>query len=338
MKKNLFSPFLGMFGAAASITGSIIGAGFITGKEISVFICSDFSISGIYLFFLFFVSFVFVLTLNKGGVLDKIIKPVIAVISVLTSSCMVAALNIVYKSIFYNSEYFKIFTITTVILAIIISVEGMSAIDAVALFAMPFVVVFVVVLSCVFKESGSVPISPTGLKGIYFPVLYAGVNCLLSSRIIIDSTKGLSLKIKCFVSVIVSVFLTICIFAISSCIKDKSGEMPFANAVSKNIICLIIFDIIMIFSIFTSLVSSVYTSFSVIHGKTSAIKKIIVSLVFVMLSRFGFSKLVEYIYPVIGVIGIVYFIALIVSLKLFPELQRSHTSRPQECRVLLLKP
>ena len=319
MKKNFFSPFSGMLGAAASITGSVIGAGFITGKEISVFICSDFSIAGIYLFFLFFVFFVFILSLNKGGVVDKIIKPVIAVISVLTASCMVAALNVVYKSIFHDSEYIKIFTIITVIFAIIISVKGVSAVDAVALFAMPFVIVFVVVLSCVFKEDGGVPISPMGLQGVYFPVLYASVNCLLSSRIIIDSTKGLSLKRKCFVSVIVSVFLTICIIAISLCIKDKNGDMPFAGAVSKNIICLIIFDIIMIFSIFTSLVSSVYTSFSVINGKTSAIKKIIVSLVFVMLSRFGFSKLVENIYPIIGVIGTAYFIVLIVSLKLSPK-------------------
>ena len=148
-----------------------------------------------------------------------------------------------------------------------------------ALFAMPFVILFSVILSCVFKENGYVPISPEGLRGIYFPVLYAGVNCLLSSRIIIDSTRGLTLKNKCLVSVCVSVFLTICIFAISSCIKDESGEMPFAKVVSQNVICSIIFDIIMIFSIFTSLVSSVYTSFSVINGKTSAIKKIIVTLV-----------------------------------------------------------
>ena len=90
----------------------------------------------------------------------------------------------------------------------------------------------------------------------------------------------------------------------------------------------------MIFSIFTSLVSSVYTSFSVINGKTSAIKKIIVTLVFVSLSGLGFSKLVENIYPVAGVVGTIYFLAIVVSLKLSPKSLRLHTSRPQEYRVL----
>lgn len=334
MKKNFFSPFSKTLGAAASITGSVIGAGFITGKEISVFICGDYSVAGIYLFFLFFLSFIFVLSLSGGRVLDKIVKPIIALISVLTSSCMVAALDVVYKSILRDSEYFKILTIITVILAIFISVKGIEAMNVFALFAMPFVILFSVILSCVFKENGYVPISPEGLRGIFFPVLYAGVNCLLSSRIIIDSTRGLTLKNKCLVSVCVSVFLTICIFAISSCIKDKSGEMPFAEVVSKNIIYSIIFDIIMIFSIFTSLVSSVYTSFSVINGKTSAIKKIIVTLVFVSLSGLGFSKLVENIYPVAGVVGTIYFLAIVVSLKLSPKSLRLHTSRPQEYRVL----
>ena len=103
---------------------------------------------------------------------------------------------------------------------------------------------------------------------------------------------------------------------------------------SSSYLKFIIFYIIMIFSIFTSLVSSVYTSFSVINGNTSAIKKIIVTLVFVSLSGFGFSKLDENIYPVAGVVGTIYFLAIVVSLKLSPKSLRLHTSRPQEYRVL----
>ncbi|MDD7186673.1 MAG: hypothetical protein PUH93_02885, partial [Clostridia bacterium] len=106
MKRNFFL----LLGASCSIIGSVIGAGFITGKEISVFF-PDGSVSTVYLAFTFFFFFIFALSCSEGLAVKKYAEPVISAVNVVIASCMVAGLNNLYKTIFRLSEYFEIFTI-----------------------------------------------------------------------------------------------------------------------------------------------------------------------------------------------------------------------------------
>ena len=76
-----------------TIIGSVIGAGFITGKEISVFFCRDFSLSGVYAAFVFFFLFIFLLSVCEENALNKVVGFVVAVTGIVIASCMTAALN-----------------------------------------------------------------------------------------------------------------------------------------------------------------------------------------------------------------------------------------------------
>ena len=111
---------------------------------------------------------------------------------------------------------------------------------------------------------------------------------------------------------IVSFVLCACILCIALRVRGKSGDMPFLSALRDNVIYSKIAVVISFFSIITTLVASAYSAFALAKGKTSVLQKIVITLVFVMLSRFGFSSFVEIVYPVFGFLGAAYFIALCV--------------------------
>lgn len=356
MKKT----FLNLSGSVFTIIGSVIGAGFITGKEISVFFCRDFSVSGVYAAFVFFFLFIFLLSVSGEGILDDAVGFIVAITGVVIASCMTAALDSLFESVFSevfgNTENYKIFTIITVIFTFFICLKGVGAMNVVSSLVMPFVLVFVVIIS-LSAESDFIPsVSPSGFGGAGFPLLYVGINCLLSSRVIVDSLKGFSVAKKMIAALGVSFILCVCILCIALRVWGKSGDMPFLSALNDNVIYSKIAVVITFFSIITTLVASAYSAFTLAKGKTSVLQKIVITLVFVMLSGFGFSSFVEIVYPVFGILGAAYFIALCVSfvvnastarnasvsVNVSSEVsraeRRSRTSRRQEYRVSPSKP
>ena len=358
--------FLNLFGSVFTIIGSVIGAGFITGKEISVFFCRDFSLSGVYAAFVFFFLFIFLLSVCEENALNKVVGFVVAVTGIVIASCMTAALNSLFGSLFIglfrNTENYKIFTIITVVFSFFICLKGVGAMNVVSSLVMPFVLVFVVVLSLPKERDFISNLSPSGFGGAGFPLLYVGINCLLSSKVISDSLKGFSVAKKMIAAFIVSFVLCACILCIALRVRGKSGDMPFLSALRDNVIYSKIAVVISFFSIITTLVASAYSAFALAKGKTSVLQKIVITLVFVMLSRFGFSSFVEIVYPVFGFLGAAYFIALCVlfainslhacdsssadgdffaisdSIKTSRAKRRARTLLPQECRVSPSKP
>ena len=355
--------FLNLFGSVFTIIGSVIGAGFITGKEISVFFCRDFSLSGVYAAFVFFFLFIFLLSVSGKNRLNEVVGFVVAVTGIIIASCMSAALNALFENlfsgVFRNTENYKIFTIITLIFTFFICLKGVGAMNVVSTLVMPFVLVFAVVLSLLTGSYFTPGISPSGFGGVGLPLLYVGINCLLSSRVIFDSLKGFSVAKKMIAAFAVSFILCVCILFIALRVRGKSGDMPFLSVLSCNVIYSKIAVVITLFSIITTLVASAYSAFTLAKGKTSVLQKIIITLVFVMLSRFGFSSFVEIVYPVFGVLGAAYFVALCItsaidsfhasslsgdffvvnaSTKISRAKRRARTSRPQEYKVSPSKP
>ncbi len=326
MKKLFFN----VFGVSFAIIGSVIGAGFITGKEIQVFFCGDLSLAGIYCTFLFFFMYLFFLSLSPEGVAFKAIRTLVAFLGIIIASCMTAALNSFFKNAFPKMKNIKILTINTVILAIFISCRGIKSIKLFSSFSVPIVIIFVIVFSIFFKKPVAIKTTPTTDKGRIYPVLYVGINCLLSSMVITDSCRKISVKEKASVSFIVSLFLVLCILGISLCVIGERGDMPFLNFVCVNSVLTVFASVMTFISIFTSLVSSVYSAFSIIKGKTSVLQKTLISLVFIMFSEYGFSGIIEKIYPIIGIFGFAYFVFIALS-QVFQKGRPRRTSTLREC-------
>ena len=321
MKRNFFL----LLGASCSIIGSVIGAGFITGKEISVFF-PDGSVSTVYLAFTFFFFFIFAMSHSEGLAVKKYAEPVISAVNVVIASCMVAGLNNLYKTVFRLSEYFEIFTIFTVIFAFYISVVGINGISVVSLVSIPVVLFFIVCFSVGNFSSLNIEITESG--NVLYPVLYVGMNCLLSSELISDSTKKLARGFKLAAAFLVSLLLFLSITCISICISGRSGEMPFLESVGHSGFSAVVLFVITLFAIFTTLVSAMYSSFKLAKGKTSVLKRFLLTLVFFALSKLGFSQIVEKCYPVFGALGVLYFAIIVLQIFLSRRLRR--TSVPQE--------
>ena len=133
--------FLCSVSSAFAIIGSIIGAGFITGKEVFEFFSKDLSLSGIYLAFICFsFAIYYFMNLSQDGV-DKWVEVFVSLASIIVAGCMLSALDLLYMRMFCLSEKVKILSIITAILLLIISLKGIGCVERFCLATLPFVVI-----------------------------------------------------------------------------------------------------------------------------------------------------------------------------------------------------
>ena len=324
MRKSFYFCLL----TTATVVGSVIGAGFITGKEIYEFFAKDFSLGGVYIAFICFWLFTF-LMMQKPAKLkaERFADIVVAIVSVVISGCMISALDETYKRMFHLTEKVKILSIITAILVFFMSLKGIAYIEKVCVLLIPIVIVVLIVFAFIKTDGYGFQIIPKKRSGISYPIIYCGVNLLLSSKIIKNSGEKLSPPFKLLSSFFISFILFSCVFVLSNILKNAKSNlaMPFRTLFENDIKLLIIVDIITVFAIITTLFSSVYTSIRFGGVKLNFKYKIIILLLSIALSEIGFSVIVEKLYPVLGIVGyLVVFITCLLP-ALFPKWQQEHT-------------
>ncbi len=321
---------------AFTIVGSIIGAGFISGKEIYEFFASDFSFSGIYLTFLLFAFLIgFTMQENLNETSEKAVGLFVSVANIFISGCMVAGLNEVYKSLFCQIEKVEILTVISAILIFIISCKGIGATEKLNGILIPIVIAVIIVFGLLKGNKTAVNLSPKTYGGVVKPAVYVGFNVILSTKVIKKSGEKLSPPFKILSSIITSLIVCMLIWVISLAVVnvDKSVEMPFRKLFVGNKKLCIIVDIITVFAIFTTLVSSFYTSLEIIPKQSGVFVKIIVFLLALAISKIGFSSIVERVYPTVGILSYaVIFITYLLS-KIFLKGQRARTFLPLKRKV-----
>lgn len=301
MGKSFFNCFLTVF----TVIGSVIGAGFITGKEIHEFFANDFSVSGVYLAFICFWVFIYLMMSIDYGKYKKHVEVVVALASIIISGCMISALDEVYVRIFRLSEKVKILSVITAILVFITSLKGVRVIEKCCFVLIPIVIAVLISFTLSKTEYLSLNFTPKSKRGIYLPFIYVGFNLLLSSKIIKKSGEILSPPFKILSSFIISLILCFCIFIVGNLLysSDKLADMPFREMFLKDVKLLIIIDIITLFAIITTLFSSVYTSIEFGGVNLKLWQKILILLLSLAVSNAGFSAIVQILYPILGVIG-----------------------------------
>ena len=110
--------------------------------------------------------------------------------------------------------------------------------------------------------------------------------------------------------------------------SDKESEMPFVELFIKDVKVSKIIDVITLFSILTTYASSLYGSYA-IAGKSVKFRwKALLFLASLLVSNLGFSKIVDTIYPLIGIIGFLLLLIICSLSKFFQVKRREHTLRP----------
>ena len=140
---------------------------------------------------------------------------------------------------------------------------------------------------------------------------------------------------KAFSSVIAAVTLTVSVSLILYvvCGFFLSGDpMPlYRYSKEKGSAAYAVYFFVLIVGIYSTLFCSHYGLMKVCRGETAILQKIVLSLAALALARAGFEKIVEKVYPAVGVAGLALLIFL-TFLRVFSRVKiRSHTSRRQEC-------
>lgn len=332
MKKVLPAVFL--------IVGTIIGAGFASGREISVF----FARFGVYslfflpiLFLIFYYVFKLLLSIGKDKKFDNIYKLHAFTKNSVFMNALICLTFIVFTSAMFSGaveilaiNFISVPAIVFYLVLIVIcyfvlkfGFKGLVKLNAVLV---P-ILIFAIITLCVFATFSPVTDAtfiPENTKVYELPLsilLYAMSNILLSYYLIIKAGNTLDEKAIKKVSFISSTIICVVIFISIVClIKNGSAimetDMPFvALSYRMGELFNIFFSTMVLMAILTTLFSGLFTTYEALPFKKA--KSIITIFFVIALSLLGFKQIVNYIYPIIGIVGISVILRLCFSYKSF---------------------
>ena len=349
------------FAVAFSLVGTLVGVGFISGREIYSFF-ARFGVFGLISAVISSVIFGLAVymflaksqaaqvpdinanggdtgggenCLKRDAVADvrgfdgntkglKFIKIKGIVNTVLFELCSLVVMAAMIAGVFDLSANFLggsiTFSCACISLALVFVAMGKSALDKINCVFIPLVVgfVFINLLFCLTKEPitmANVNAMNSGFSAVGFGLMYVGMNVLTVmpiAAIFADDLK--SAKQRRAVAVIFGAVVLVLIFVIGLCLMafgDGRSSMPLLKLAQTNASWLgLCFKIIIAFGLLTTLIASgvviknrIKTKFE--NDLTSTLLAFILAMV---LSLMGFVKIIDVVYPIIGVLGIGYII------------------------------
>lgn len=308
--------------------GSIVGAGFISGRELVSFFGTESFILPLCLSFVI-LSLCFMLLFSFGrtsnGLVDlnsKLLKTpapfnIAVLISSFISVCGIfAGLDAVYTLNIGQVEI-PVLSIGVIVLVSFTSAYGISGVEKASLILIPLLIFAVFFL--IFKK-GSFSFGNTKeLGGISFfkILLYSFMNCFINLPAIIDVAKGKgknSLKVSAIVSSVLLSLMALFILSTISSAKTESAQMPLYEALGG--VYSGLFATVLLSALITSALSAYYPLYSFAKRKWKVKGIIILAVCCFLFSRIGLKNIVNYAYPVIGGFGAVYLgICLVYRIK-----------------------
>lgn len=314
------------------MVGSIIGAGFASGRELSLFF-AEFGYASLYflpiVFIMFYYAFKLFLSIGARKQFTNIIEinretdssiyfniSIIAIFLIYSSAMFSASVEILSQA-FINVPiilfYILLFVLTFMVLKC--GLKGLFKINTVLI---PLIILLLVVYSLysIFSPITDIPYQPISSHAYILPlsiVIYVMANILLSYFILVQAGKGLTQKeiqkasfiatsIICFVILI----CIICLITNGAVVIDAS--MPFVVlSLRLGEPFPLIFMIVLFIGVVTSLFSCIHTVSSASNFKSQNKNKtaLICCSAVLLISLFGFQKIVNYCYPLIGFFGVV---------------------------------
>lgn len=310
-----------VFSLVAIILGAFIGAGFCSGKEIFTYFARygkiSITLSLICGVLLCLLMWIFLVT---GKYLDtnksKFGNTFLNMFSVIASLVIIASMlaGSVCVGINLNDNLVIIIYIATALLTFVICSKGFNGVDKVNLTLIPLIIIILLVTCLLSKGADDWVVGGNIVGGILSCLNYLSFNLLLIGMLLIKIAPRYSTKeIKwgtIFSSGIITLFLIlICVTLNKNSSQILSSDMPIlslAFSVSRGfgIVC----GIVIWLGLLTTLISSTYATLNFMpKTKHNSLLYIVLILgVGAVISVMGFSFIVNYLYWIIGVMGIVY--------------------------------
>ena len=325
------------------IMGTLIGAGFASGREIYLFFGKfgklgiiGILISGILTGIIIYIALKminkkdinnyndFLEKINiKNKYINVLIKNIITIFLLISFYIMVAAF-----SAYINQNYEIPIYISSIIFAVltyIIFIKNIQGMIKVNEILVPFLLILILYLGVknipYLVETKNVLENNINEKGFFLnSILYASYNSIMLIPVLVTMKKYINSKAQIkkisIISSALIIVLSLCIFGLL--LRGKyyiqNVEMPLLNITMQfGKIYLYIYSFIIITSIFTTAISAGYSFLENVSKNKKQYKIILIfmSVTSVLVSNIGFSKLVEILYPLFGILGIVQIIFLV---------------------------
>lgn len=219
-----------------------------------------------------------------------------------------------------------------VILVISILSKNLTGIIRINKLIVPFLIIFILTLSYVILVKGKVSLEindfgkyllkQNSINWILSSILYVSYNCLLlipvliSIRKIIDKNRiGILSILTSIIIFILSICIYLCLIEID--VDISKIEMPIGYIINtKYSFFKIFYGIVILLSILTTSISIVKGLIEnlVMKEKNRIGVLLLISFLGVIIAQFGFSKLISYLYPIYGYLGILIILLLILKI------------------------
>lgn len=305
--KNCISAFL-------AIIGTVIGSGFISGKEIVVFF-SRFGLMSfpciILSFFLLF--FLFKLILNRGErALERLKNSKISfsiniLLCLIFSSAMFAGISDLL--VFDNKILSFVIFFAIILLCVFVFVKGLGGLNKLNLIFVPLMsLIFAILLITAFKNQPIKVESSFGGLSFFYCLLYCVMNTANGGVMIAEFSAKLSNRQKTQVAFFSALALSVLLLFANLVLLQNP------NSFEQTMPTLSLFDgfgqtlmTIMVFiGCLTTLLTLTYTLSSSMKGicKNDILNLIVSILLPLIFSLFGFDFIVEYLYPLASIFGL----------------------------------
>lgn len=313
------------------IISSIIGAGFISGKEISIYF-SNFGIYGLLMVIpLFFLLYYYIKLLldfsqkNSAKNFDKLLfknKKVYNIFCFISfciiSSSMFAAINAVFNFDLFSTQYIILYFIIFLLCLYIIhfGLDKFTKANAIIIPIVITIFLLTILLTPLNKNFIRIDTNWNLINVPYSIITYACSNVFLSHYIIIYNAKNINKnKIKTIsfcCSLIICIMIAACVCCELFCPAICQFDMPLLH-VAKNLSheFYIIYCITIIYCVLSTLFSTLYSLKAFFKFKNKGANTFAPVLICFLISLFGFSNFIKYLYPFIGFFGFYMFCKLI---------------------------
>ena len=313
-----------------AILGTVIGAGFISGREVLTFFYGYNAIISATIFFVLFFLTVLILFFDQNytnSVYFSIAKPLVYISDLVLCAGMLSALDAFYKELFPFMDNIPLFAVFTLVISNVIVSGGVEGIKSANLFLTPVIIV-IALFSLIFI--GNTDYSGSGVSPIKL-CEYVGLNVFTSSVLFVDIGKNSKPKVKIISAITATLVLSaIIVFIIVSFGgADESvlrSDMPLKEIMCENKILNVVFSVALVFGIMTTLLSSHYPVYELVKTKRfNFLTQTALSALIFFISRLGFYNIVSYLYTAMGAIGFTYIFITCVLKAIFPLKRRKNT-------------
>lgn len=335
------------------IIGTIIGAGFASGQEINLFFSNygitgiigmiiSCALTGITIYYVFEIiskkhpkSYKeFLLSINPNKKLNYIIQIMITIFLLISFYIMIAGFCAYFKQEFNISIYIS--AIFMALLCYITFSKDTKGIVSINTVLVPFLTIFIIFLGL-----KNLPFSTEYLKNaeitnqydfrwLISGVLYTSYNNIILIPILVElsrysKTKLIAKRSSLFCSIILG-FVGICICCLLFRGQNyvTQTELPMVEIVKEfGSIYPWIYGGVIVVAIFTSAVSAGYGFLKNVSssGKTYKKANLLICLSSIFVAPLGFSNLVNILYPIFGVLGL---IQMFYILKKYRDLKNNY--------------